>query len=194
MRKQPQLSGPIDDAFIDPFLVVIPTGQAAHPRVQHWVTCELENFIDRWKGLFRGEPRIKLDHEVTAEDIQKFHLVVWGDAQSNLLLKRILGTSSTLPFDWNTSSLKVGQHDFAAQEHVLMLIYPNPLAANRYLVVNSGPTFRQAHDRTNSLQNPHLPDWTVISLDEPPTAAQAGRVVKAGFFDDSWRLESKLTW
>ena len=155
----------------------------------------MANFVDRWQGLFRGAPRTKLDREVTAEDMQKYHLVVWGDAQSTLVLKQVLGaTDGALPLDWDASTIRMGAHEFAADAHVPLLIYPNPLASAHYIVVNSGPTFRQAHDRTNSLQNPHLPDWTILSLDEPPSASRPGRVVKAGFFDDLWQLDAKLTW
>jgi hypothetical protein len=59
----------------------------------------------------------------------------------------------------------------------------------RYLVVNSGPTFREGHDRTNSQQTPKLPDWAVIDVRTPPDAYQPGKVVAAGFFDAQWRLE-----
>ncbi|WP_156345567.1 hypothetical protein [Verrucomicrobium spinosum] len=55
-------------------------------------------------------------------------------------------------------------------------------------MINSGLTFREAHDRTNSLQNPKLPDWAVIDITTPPDAERAGNVVDAGFFDASWKV------
>ena len=194
LRKHPGISGPIDDAFLEPFLVVMPGGQAAHPRVQQWVRCESAGFVDRWRGLFRGQPRVKLDRDVTAADMQKYHLILWGDAQSNSIIRKILAAHKAATFDWSKDIITIGEETFAGSTHVPALVYPNPLAANRYIVLNSGPTFRQAHDRTNSLQNPHLPDWNVISLDEPPSASSPGRIAKCGFFDDHWQVDSELTW
>ena len=204
LRKHPKMSGPIDDAFIDPFLVVMPSGEAAQPRVQQWVRCESVGFIDRWRSLFRGEPRVKLDKDVTADDMQRYHLILWGDAQSNSVIASTLAAlNSTDPklndakfekIEWKEESVRIGDHRFDADTHVPAFIYPNPLALDRYVVINSGPTFRQAHDRTNSLQNPHLPDWNIISLDTLPNESTPGRIAKCGFFDDGWQVDPKQTW
>jgi hypothetical protein len=193
VRKHPGLSGPIDDAFLDPFLVVLPTGKSAHPRVEQWVRCESAGFIERWRALFRGQPRVKLDSQVTREDMWEYHLILWGDAQSNSVIRQMLAEHKAATFDWSKDNIKIGEHMFDAASHVPALVYPNPLT-NRYIVLNSGPTFRQAHDRTNSLQNPHLPDWNIISLDTPPSASSPGRIAKCGFFDDRWQVDPKLTW
>ena len=194
LRKHPGLSGPIDDAFLDPFLVVLPTGKSAHPRVEQWVRCESAGFIERWRGLFRGQPRVKLDREVTREDMVRYHLILWGDAQSNSVIRETLAAHKAATFDWSKDNVKIGEHTYDAASHIPSLIYPNPQFASKYIVLNSGPTFRQAHDKTNSLQNPHLPDWNIISLDTPPSASSPGRIAKCGFFDDRWQVDPKLTW
>ena len=194
LRKHPRISGPIDDAFIDPFLVVMPSGQAAHASVQQWVRCESTGFVDRWRGLFRGEPRVKLDRDVTPEDMQKYHLILWGDVQSNSVIASTLAAHQSKTINWSKEQIKIGEHTFDSKTHVPALVYPNPLATNRYIVINSGPTFRQAHDRTNSLQNPHLPDWNIISLDVPPSASAPGGIAKCGFFNDRWQVDPELTW
>jgi hypothetical protein len=59
------------------------------------------------------------------------------------------------------------------------------------VVLNSGLTFRQAHDRTNSLQNPKLPDWAVLDISSPPTADAAGKVIAADFFNEAWQLRAE---
>lgn len=71
---------------------------------------------------------------------------------------------------------------------VPVCIYPNPLNPERYLVLNSGLTFREAHSKTNSLQNPHLPDWAVIDITTPPGNQAPGRIAAAGFFNETWEL------
>jgi hypothetical protein len=67
------------------------------------------------------------------------------------------------------------------------MVYPSPWAKERYVLINSGPTFREGHDRTNSLQNPKLPDWAVIDIRTPPSDTAPGRITDAGFFDEFWR-------
>ncbi len=196
-RKAPGLSGPIDDAFIDPFLVVMPSGRSPHERVNQWVRCESQNLSQRWQMLFRGSLRTKLDKDVTADDMAKYHLLLWGDPLSNSVMRRIIQKEKEdveSSIAWTTDQLTVGPQKFDAANHVLLAIRPNPLAPSKYAVMNSGPTFRQAHDRTNSLQNPHLPDWAVISLDEAPSAIRPGKVQAAGFFSDTWVFDPNMSW
>ena len=59
----------------------------------------------------------------------------------------------------------------------------------KYVVLNSGPTHREGHDRTNSLQNPKLPDWAIVDLRQVPDALLPGKIVATGFFDESWKLK-----
>jgi hypothetical protein len=189
LRKRPGLQGPIDDAFLNPFLVVMPSGVASHPAVSQWMEFESRHFADRWKRLFRGEVRQKFDHEVTEDDLRHYHLVIWGDVQSNRLLARIL---EQLPVTWTKNELSVRGMNYDAATHVPVMIYPNPLRPDRYVVINSGITFREGHDRTNSLQNPKLPDWGVIDIQQYPDAFSPGKVVDAGFFDARWKFPATL--
>lgn len=191
LRKIHGLQGPIDDAFLEPFLVVVPTGESQSPQVERWVQFELAHFRERWRRLFRGDVREKVDRHVTPEDLRQYHLILWGDPQSNETLARVL---PDLPLTWEANSVGMkkngaNQDLFAAGHHVPVLIYPNPLAPHRYVVINSGITFRAGHDRTNSLQNPKLPDWAILDLNSPPDTLSAGKVMAAGFFDEQWRVK-----
>lgn len=183
--KRPGLQGPIDDAFLEPFLVVLPSGTCRHPVVQQWVEFEQAHFLDRWPAVFRGHPRVKLDQDVTVDDLARYHLVLWGDPAANIIIGRIV---DKLPIGWTSDAITVGDRSMPASGHVLTMIYPNPEAPDRYVVLNSGPTFREGHDRTNSLQNPKLPDWAVIDVSQPPDAVSPGRVAAADFFDEGWQL------
>lgn len=184
--KRHGLQGPIDDAWLDSFLVVKPSRESSSPRLQAWVEFELRHLEQRWQALFRGSLPTKLDTEVTAEDIATRHLVLFGDPESNLLLQSVV---SDLPLVWNDEQVGVGSKSFDAVNHVPALIYPNPLNPERYVVLNSGPTFREAHDRTNSLQNPKLPDWAIIDISVAPSDTSSGRVVVADFFDEQWKAK-----
>lgn len=187
--KRPGLSGPIDDAFFDPFLFVLPSGKSSNAQVANWVECEQAYAITRWRSLMRGQPRIKRDVDVTVEDMATYHVVVWGEPQSNSLLARLM--KNKLPVAWDQNSISVGKDNWSADKHVPVAIMPNPESPNRYLVINSGLTFRDAHDKTNSLQNPQLPDWAIIDIDTPRSASAPGKIAAAGFFDDHWSAKEQ---
>jgi hypothetical protein len=189
IRKRHGLQGPIDDVWMAPFLVVLPSGKSAHPQVEKWTQDEIAHFKDRWRRLFRGDLRIKMDDEVTREDRLVYNLVLWGDRRSNKLIERVFDAIRLPPIRWSESAITVGDESFEAAGHVLSMIYPNLENPQRYIVLNSGPTFREAHDRSNSLQTPKLPDWAVIDLSQPPDDKAPGRIAAAGFFDEQWRLK-----
>jgi pimeloyl-ACP methyl ester carboxylesterase len=172
--KSPQLQGPIDDAFLAPFLLVTPTGTSKDSALDQWVNFELEHFKTRWRALFRGDLRIKPDTAITAQDGEQYNLILFGTPESNKLISDAL---AQMPLAWPTEP-----------NRVLLSIYPNPRSPKRYLVLNSGPTFREGHDRTNSLQNPKLGDWAIIDLSEPPGPERPGKIIRAGFFDENWQL------
>jgi predicted esterase len=185
LRKLPGMQGPIDDAFLAPFLVVLPDKKSESHQVQAWVEFELAHFEQRWRATFRGKLRKKKASEVTAEDTRSFNLVAFGEPQTNSLIATAVGAWDDL--DWGKQELSLAGQQVAAVNHLPLMIRPNPANPKKYLVINSGPTFREGHDRTNSLQNPKLPDWAIINLEQKPSDLAAGRVVAAGFFDESWK-------
>jgi hypothetical protein len=113
-------------------------------------------------------------------------LILWGTPESNSCIKAVLGG---LPLDWDAKKvgMKSGEF-FDAATHVPVLTYPALKSAGFEVVINSGLTFREAHDRTNSLQNPKLPDWAILDITQPPNAETAGKVVAADFFDERWQV------
>src|SRR6185503_3324809 len=82
-RKRHGLQGPIDDAFMDSFIMVRPTGRFLNAKVERWTGEALTNAMREWRLQFRGEPRVMNDTEVRAQDIAANNLVLWGDPRSN---------------------------------------------------------------------------------------------------------------
>lgn len=187
LRKVHGLQGPIDDAFMSSFVFVRPTGKAMDETVATWSASELNHAVAQWRQMFRGEARIKDDTAITEADIASSNLILWGDPSSNAVLAKIL---AKLPLTWNAQTVKVGDQSFAGNSHAPVMIYPNPLNPKRYIVINSGFTFREAHYLTNSQQTSKLPDWAVIDLSVPPGPRAPGRIADAGFFDELWKVRS----
>ena len=189
--KQAGQSGPIEEPLKRPFLVVLPEGDSASPEITAWVNAESQHFLTRWRSLMRGDVRVKKAAAVTPDDMQRYTLVLWGDAASNPLVAKVLQAGSTkkLPFSWTLEKLVLGSHSVDGRTHVPVMIRPNPLEPRGSVILNSGLTFREAHDRTNSLQNPKLPDWAILDITQAPNAESAGKVVAADFFDEFWQVK-----
>ncbi|MDB6069168.1 MAG: phospholipase/Carboxylesterase [Verrucomicrobiales bacterium] len=183
VRKKPGLQGPIDDAFNAPFLHVLPDKAGFHPATDAWVLTESAAQISRWRTLFRGDARVKTASQVTPDDIKSYNLILWGDPASNKLIAAAL---PKLPIQWTADSLTANGKATPTAGHLPVLIHPSPSQNDRYIVLNSGPTWREAHSKTNSLQNPKLPDWAILDITSPPTPEAAGKVEAAGFFNESW--------
>lgn len=185
MRKRPGIQGPIDDAFLGRFVVVPPDLPPENGRFARWVEFELEHFRSRWKALLRGELPVVEAGDLDSDDITEANLVLWGDPESNPMIAEI---ADRLPVEWTDSGFTLGGKAYPAGEFAPVFIFPNPINPDRYVVINSGHTFREGHDRTNSLQNPKLPDWAVIGLDQLPDEIAPGRIEAAGFFDEGWKI------
>jgi dienelactone hydrolase len=163
--KKPGLQGPVDDAFKDAFLVVRPTGKPENKDAGDYINDTLDQFRKEWAKYMRGEVRIKDDKSVTDDDIARYHLILFGDPQSNRLTKRI---APLLMRAWPTAPL------------VPVLIAPNPLNNGRYVVFNSGHTFHEEEFKgSNALLYPRLGDYAMIH-------PMARTVVRGGIFDTEW--------
>lgn len=181
LKKRPGIQGPIDDAFMDSFIFVTPSKLGMHTKTHDWINKELARANFEWRAQFRGDVRIKKDTEITTHDLQHANLILWGDPASNQMLARI---ANQLPLKWEKNSVQLGQQTFASDTHVPLLIYPNPLNRDRYVVLNSCFTFRGFG--SNASQTPKLPDYAIIDIaDNDPL--QTGMAV-AGFFNEAWSL------
>ncbi len=154
--------------------------------VGEWVTKEMEHAITHWRQQFRGDARVKDDRDISDEDIAAHNLVLWGDPSSNAVLAKI---ADKLPIRWGADSISVGEKTFAAGDHALVMIFPNPLNPERYVVLNSGFTYREYDYLNNARQTPKLPDWAIIDVREPVTSQWPGGIPAAGFFGEQWQLQ-----
>jgi len=179
LRKIHGLQGPVDDAFMDAFLCVRPTGAAWNPMTQEWARKTLDVFGSNFAKWLRGDVRVKDDRVVDRGDVADYNLILFGDPGSNSVIAKIV---EKLPIRWSKTEVAIGPQKFSAADHVPVLIYPNPLNPKRYVVINSGHTFGDADFRgTNAWLYPRIGDYAMLKAD--------GEIVMSGFFDESWRLK-----
>ena len=178
LRKVHGLQGPVDDAFMDAFLCVRPTGSAWQPLTAQWASNTLDVFSLNFAKWLRGDVRVKDDRAIGATDIADYNLILFGDPGSNSVIANIV---AKLPIRWTKTEIAIGSQTFAASDHIPVLIYPNPLNPKRYVMINSGHTFGDADFRgTNAWLYPRLGDYSVLKAN--------GDIALSGFFDENWRL------
>lgn len=188
--KRPGVQGPIDDAFTTPFLCVRGTGKAWNPKIQVWSDASLKRFAYEWHRYFRGELRIKDDKDVTEDDTRKFNLILFGDPGSNAWVNKVL---PKLPIQWTRAELRLGEHIYKAADHAPLLIQPSPFAPGRYVVLNSGHTFREKELASlNYLLFPRLGDWAVLRVGDKafinPSEPLEEDMMRTGFFNEEWQV------
>jgi hypothetical protein len=185
LTKRHDMQGPIDDAFMGSFLNVRPTGTPMNEAVGKWTQSEQDHAAKLWRTQMRGDAPTKDDTAITDADIAANNLVLWGDPQSNKVLARL---AAKLPIQWTADAVVLGSRRFPAATNAPVMIYPNPLNPKKYIVINSGITFREYAQPNNSLQVAYLPDYAVIDLTTPPDPKWPGKIAAAGFFGEKWEL------
>ncbi|MFN0101848.1 MAG: hypothetical protein ACKV2U_07135 [Bryobacteraceae bacterium] len=181
LHKTHALQGPIDDAFLDPFLLVRPTGTPWNKEAHEQALRMLTRFARVYARYYRSHPRTKDDKDVTPEDLAKYNVALFGDPGSNKLIAKV---QSKLPIRWSRDSISAGAQTFSAAGHVPALVYPNPMNPGRYVVINSGLTIdeREYH---GDYSMPKLGDLAILKVQ---AGAETPEIAFATLFDENWRL------
>ena len=190
LRKVHGLQGPIDDAFADSFIAVRGTGQPWNAGAKQYSDKRFGMLQFDFAKWMRGDIRVKDDTAITAADIAGSNLILFGDPGSNSVIAKVVGK---LPIGWTKTEITVGSQKFSAADNVPVLIYPNPLNPQRYVVINSGHTFND--DRvaagSESMFFPRIGDYAVVHVDPSKMVGltPVGDVKLSGFFDEQWKLK-----
>ena len=185
-RKRHDLQGPIDDAFMQPFVCVRGTGapwSQPHQDWAEWTLARFEHEFDKW---LRGKTPVVDDVALTDDQIAERNLILFGDPGSNSILARIV---DRLPVTWTREGFKVNGKTYDPATHGLALIYPNPLNPDRYVVVNSGHTMHESDFRaSNAWLFPKLGDIAVIRFNRQQEGSYQEETLWAELFDNEWTL------
>lgn len=175
------LQGPIDDAFLDPFLLIRPTGMPWNKRAHDQALRILARFDRHYAKHLRAHPRVKDDREVTGADVASYNLVLFGDPGSNRWTAKV---NRKLPLRWTKEQIVIGGRSFSSAEHLPVLAYPNPLNPSKYVVLNTGLTIDDREYR-GEYPTPRLGDFAVLKVEE---GIEWPQPVIAGLFDERWQL------
>jgi hypothetical protein len=185
LHKTHALQGPIDDAFLDPFLLVRPTGKPWNEGVNSQALRSMAHFDRMWAKYFRGHPFMKDDKDVTAVDLAKYHVVLFGDPGSNRLIAKIMAKGKgKLPFRWTKDTVSIGAQTFPAKDNFPALIYPNPLNPSKYVVLNTGLTIVD-REYNGDYGMPQWGDYAIVAVKD---GAEVPKLKIAGLFNEKWQL------
>jgi predicted esterase len=179
LRKMHDLQGPINDAFMDSFLCVTPTGQPFNAITGQYATQELARFSQMFAKEYRGDARTKADTAITEEDIANNNLIIFGDPGSNHLLARIL---DRLPLKWTKDQILLNGLPYTAADHVPVMIYPNPLSPKHYIVLNSG---------LSAQRGDAFGDYAILKGSTGADGRTEMASVDGGVFNESWQTDFK---
>lgn len=207
VRKRPGLQGPIDDAFMSSFIAVRGTGTAANQTAGHWAEQQLTLFQEEYAKWMRADIRVIDDAEVTAEHMERNHLILFGDIRSNSLIAKVFSNDripqvsqnsesvwvhrTNPPLNWNRQQISIGQHTWPSDGHGLCAIFPNPFNPRKYVVLNSGHTFHeQDFLASNAWLFPRLGDVAVFQL-QPEMDLRKAEPVWSDVFSADWNVREQ---
>jgi pimeloyl-ACP methyl ester carboxylesterase len=177
--KQHNLQGPVNDAFMDSFLCITPTGEPFNSVAGQYATQELARFSVMFAKEYRGDARTKADTAVTDADIANNNLILFGDPGNNHLLARVL---ERLPLRWTKDSFTLAGKTYTAANHIPVMIYPNPLNPKHYIVLNSG---------LSAQRGDAFGDYAILKGSPDANGKIAMASVDGGVFNESWQTDFK---
>ena len=184
-HKRHDLQGPIDDAFMQPFVCIEPTGKPLSVKHNDWSQWTLKRFSREWNKWHRGALPTAKDSELSKAMIASKNLILFGDPGSNKIIAQIL---KELPLEWTANAITFAGKKYSADEHGISMIFPNPLNSKRYVVINSGHTFHERDFKaSNSWLFPRLGDAAVVNF-KPNGKGFTETVQNAVIFDTDWKL------
>jgi pimeloyl-ACP methyl ester carboxylesterase len=182
LHKRHALQGPIEDAFLDPFLLVRPTGTPWNDEVNQQALRSLTRFDRLWAKFFRGHPFVKDDKDVTEGDFSKYHVVLFGDPGSNRWIAKLSGK---LPVRWTKETVTLNSQSFSANENYPALIYPSPVNPAKYVVLNTGLTIVD-RDYNGDYGMPRWGDYAIVKA---KPGSEVPDLQTAGLFDENWQFQ-----
>ena len=181
LHKTHGLQGPIDDAFLEPFLLIRPTQMPWNAAATKHALAMMEHFDHVYAMNYRAHPRWKNDEDVTKEDFKKYNVVLFGDPGSNKWIGKMI---KSLPLKWTKDAITIEGRTYPAGENLPVLVYPNPLNPSKYVVLNTGLTISDREYNADYAM-PRFGDIAVLKAGAPMDAPE---IVWAALFDESWRL------
>lgn len=193
LGKRPALEGPATDLYNTPFAVVIGT-VATDPLMRRMCARAAERYIAAWEERFHCRPRCFLDTEISAEDQAKYSLLLFGGPGENAVAQAM---AERIPLTIMGNAITIDGRPFLARDAAVQMVYPNPLNADRYVVIRtatSAPAMALVDYVLNDVDfcivdSRNVDPDKAAGFFDAVTGRCSGTPILAGYFDNAWRLQ-----
>lgn len=128
--KNKEITGPFSHVFTKKFIVVKGT---TGNKVEVLSIKAIADTINKyWYDRYFTSCLIKNDYEINEDDIQNANLILLGNFNSNLVLKKI---EANIPLKISTEFIKIGNKEIKGNSLCFYMIYPNPLNRKKYVAI-----------------------------------------------------------
>jgi pimeloyl-ACP methyl ester carboxylesterase len=183
-EKRSGNSGPISDVFFDDVILVQGTvGTESQTYFNEIMVHHTRNmFRNSNGGLHRGgilgQNSVDLlfakDVELSEEEIRDHNLLLFGNSDSNALLRRF----GSLPVRFGEDAVTINGRVFRGKDVSIFAVFPHPCNPSRYVAVHGGVT-ADAMVHGSHLNLLLLPDYLIYDGD---------RMLEWGFWDNRWQF------
>jgi len=182
LLKKPTFCGPVREAFADPFVMVHGPGKD-NPSLRSAMQAAVD-----WMRFAKGVPQLISSERVDQRLMQRFNLFLFGEPETNPLMAELM---PKLPIQVRDGMIHVGKKTYDAKTHGLWMVYPNPLAPGRFVVVCTDPVWGRQLSFNHKYDM--LPDFIVFTDERSEDGTESNKFACAGFFDQYWRLSEQST-
>lgn len=185
-HKRKGLCGPVEDVFNTAFLLVVGTSGTDEQNQANALNAR--KWSDEWDQFADGVPPLKIDRDVTPQDLETRNLVLFGTPASNSILKQI---QPKLPIKIGEQEYTVAGGTYKGDDLGLVMCYPNPLNAERYVAIYAG----RLYGEKCGINHKHdlVPDFLIFNCHRFNYDDTNEHEV-AGYFGMDWELNTASTW
>jgi hypothetical protein len=181
-HKRAGVSGPLDDLWFRPFIVIYGTQDPSQLAINRAVA----EHATRYNNRSDISMPIFADTEVREEQLTDRGIVLIGNPKSNLITARAV---AKLPVTFDDKGLTLGARRFDGAEVGISMINPSPFDPDHYVVLHAGVTGE------GTLSSRHLPEVVpdYLVYDSRIRAGNWGplldkrEVLAGGFFGAKWQ-------
>jgi|CZKI01.1.fsa_nt_gi dienelactone hydrolase len=191
LHKNERIPGTIQDFTVTPFAVVVGT-ISKDPEMVEICAKKAAGFAAYWRDWQKQELRVFKDTELTDNDMTRYSLLLIGGPEANKVSAVL---ERKMPLRISPDQIVVDGKSFVVKDAAVRMIYPNPLNADRYILIAAGTSAGGMY--YCDLLNQEQQGWDYVIDDGriPPFKQKAfGHQIRvvSGMFDYNWRYDRSL--
>jgi enterochelin esterase-like enzyme len=198
--KTPDLEGGLSRLILTPFALVLGT-LSPDPVMRQRCQAKADAFVELWKQWQHAAPRVFRDDQITRDEQRRYSLLLIGGPADNSITREL---APRLPLKIARDGFTIDGRKYVARDAVVEMIYPHPLANNRYVMVVAGTSADGMYFWNPPLWNTSLGfptsywDWAIqdgrrVKLASSAFGPERGWVA-AGVFDQHWHRDDRWVY